>query len=542
MAIDFSKYGKVLPAPTGNIDFSKYGTPVSDPQTEAPKISIADKIAHVGDSLFGGGQIGAGIGTIAARAQTRQGDGIQTADYDKLSPESKAKLEKMGVPTSRQAQLDESAQAIKGPSAEQLIGDVGRIALNFVPVGEGIALAKDAKKLSTIARIAEASKIGGKFGAGIGAADTLKQNGTAGDVALGALEGAATGAATGGVLGLAGEGLSRLPKILPKAENLMQKVSRTTPIKQANFEKIAGESQGSYLAKRGIFGDEKSVMNQLYDRFTASKNEADTALGQLEGNFKSKPLDTALEDLVSRENRVSSPGAKSPDLDRAKFLKNKHDTVGLNMKEVNEAKRLYERNIKLDFLKTQNVEGVARANNIDNALRGWQFEQAQKLGLKNLPEINKETRLAKQLLDDMGRAHSGKASNNAISLTDWILLSNGDPKSIAVYTAKKILTNNKLQGSFAKLISKKPSIGAIKAEFGGKTGLPALIPGRDYGTTIEMGAPKSPTTFEAPSRKINRSMSLKDQLLLTEGKKGTRAGPTLKLPSKFSNKTDYIGK
>lgn len=318
--------------------------------------------------------------------------------------------------------------------------------------------------------------------------------------------------------------------ITPDAASMMQKVARIPKGAQAKFKQISGgESVGDYLVNRGIYGNEEKIASQLYDRFQTSKTVADEALASLPGIHQAPPIKTALDELVAREGRVSSPGAPSADLRRTNELANRYQTQGgLSMSEINEVKRLYERNVKLDFLKSQQVENVARANNIDNAIRNWQFKKAENLGLKNLPEINKETQLSKQLLNNLEKESAGKAGNDAISLTDWILLSHGNPEAIASYFLKKGFFNKTVQSRIAKLVGPEASVGIPEARFGGKQGLPSLIPGRDYGTTIEMRAPKSPTSFEAPSQKINRTSSLSEQKLLPAG--GKSQGKSIILP------------
>lgn len=251
-----------------------------------------------------------------------------------------------------------------------------------------------------------------------------------------------------------------------KPENIMQRVARIPKGAQAKFEQTSGESIGKYLNKRDIYGNTEDISKQLFDRFTTSKNVADTELAKLTGTFKPTPLRTALRELLDREKRVSSPGALSPDFKRTRELANKFNKEGLTMSEINEAKRLFEKNVRLDFVKQNLPEGVARATNIDNALREWQFGQAEKLGLKNLPEINKETRLAKQLLDAIGKESAGVSGNNALSLTDYILLAGGDPTSISSFIGKKVLSSKKLQSAVAKKLYKGEKVGLPKAKIG----------------------------------------------------------------------------
>lgn len=247
---------------------------------------------------------------------------------------------------------------------------------------------------------------------------------------------------------------------------IMQRVARITKGKQAKFEKMSGgESVGKYLVNRGIYGNVDEISEQLYKRFEQSKGTADEALSKLKGTFTPDPIKTALKELFERETRVSTPGAPSPILARVTELNNKISREGLTMSEINEAKRLFERNVKVDYLKQNLPESVARANNIDNAIRDWQFSKAEELGLKNLKDINKETRLAKQLLDDLGIEYSGQAGNNAVSLTDWIMLSGGDPTAIAGFLTKKTFSSKDVQSAIAKFLAGKKQIkGEVKAE------------------------------------------------------------------------------
>lgn len=258
------------------------------------------------------------------------------------------------------------------------------------------------------------------------------------------------------LVGIAQKGTEGITAATSKAldpSKIMQRVARIPKAKQADFEKQAGQSVGSYLVDRGIFGDIDEITTQLFQNFEKARNTADDALAKLPGTFKERSVETALNDLFARETRVSSPGALSKDFQRVRQLQQKYDTEGLTMSEINEVKRLYERNIRVDYLKENKPESVAKATSLDTALREWQRAQAKKLGLKNLEDINRETRLAKQLLDDLGREYAGSAGNNAINLTDWIILSGLDPTAIGTFIAKKTLSSNKVMSGIAKKLS-----------------------------------------------------------------------------------------
>lgn len=111
-------------------------TAQSAAQPQAPQKTTLDKISNTLGDVFGGKVIGEGLGTLAARQQARQGKGVVEADYSKLSPQAIEKLRAQGVPISAEAQREEVTRGIKGPSAKQIVGDVGRVALNFVPAGK----------------------------------------------------------------------------------------------------------------------------------------------------------------------------------------------------------------------------------------------------------------------------------------------------------------------------------------------------------------------------------------------------------------------
>lgn len=250
---------------------------------------------------------------------------------------------------------------------------------------------------------------------------------------------------------------------------IMQRVARIPKGEQAKFQKLTGESVGDYLVARNIFGNEEEIATKLYETFTNSKKTADDALATLDGTYKPKQVGTALSELAKREASVSTPGALSKDAKRIVQLSGKYKTDGLSMSEINEVKRLYERNVRVDYLKSaaNKPENVARATNIDDAIRSWQLNQAEKLGLTNLSTINKETQAAKSLLDSLGKEIAGSAGNNALGLTDAVLVSGGDPTAIGMLLTKKILSLKGVQSSIAKRLSKNlPKKAPIKAKFG----------------------------------------------------------------------------
>ena len=362
----------------------------------------------------------------------------------------------------------------EGSFGRRVLDAVGvgtEVAANVIPTTAPVRSVVPLAKATIRGAIGQGLKTGIRSGAVTGAlygAGKELQNPEAtvgsvlGNTAIGGVTGGVTGGVIGGALPLPVAAVKGVTNAV-KPTKIMQRVARVHALDQQKFQQTAKESIGDYLVKRGIYGNDEQIMTQLADRFTKSKNLADTEIAKLGGQWKAAPIKTALTDLVGRETRISTPGAPSADLSRVTELLRKHDSVGLTMTEINEAKRLFERNVKLDFLKLTNPEGVARANIIDDAIRKWQFSQAEKMGLNNLPEINKETQLAKMLGDALFKKNVRSEGNNAFGLTDAILLSGGDPASISMLLTKKTLGSKRVMSKVAKTIAGKPTVGEPSA-------------------------------------------------------------------------------
>lgn len=252
------------------------------------------------------------------------------------------------------------------------------------------------------------------------------------------------------------EGIVMSKKLGIAPENLMQRVARVSKGKQAAFEETAGESIGSYLVKRDIFGDPEQIAEQLYSRMRESMGKVDSGLSKIKGNFKDASVDDALDTLLEREIAVSTDRVPSKDLFRVTQLQRKAQKEGLTAPEINEVKRLYERNVKVDYLKDNVSTKVEQANQVDSKLRELVVRIAAKNGFKDVAELNKETRLAKQLLDDIGAEYAGQQGNNLVSLSDAFFLAEAasNPSALAAFGLKKTLSSKKVLSATAKLLSK----------------------------------------------------------------------------------------
>lgn len=248
--------------------------------------------------------------------------------------------------------------------------------------------------------------------------------------------------------------------------DIMNRVARLNPTDANKFKNMAGKSHGEYLTETGNFGAPDKVVANEAQKFAQSKLDVDNALGDLPGTYKAGPIKDALADLYLKGKTASTESVKSPYLDRVTELANKFNKEGLTMKEINEVKRLYEKNVKLGYNKLTNPDKVERSTNIDNAVREWQVKQADQLGFENIKEMNKQTQLSKFIVDKLGSQITGKSGLNNISLTDWIVLSGGDPTAIAGFLTKKFLSSAGVQAKVAELMSNGEPKGPVKPKLG----------------------------------------------------------------------------
>ena len=359
-----------------------------------------------------------------------------------------------------------AGEDFEGRTWKQIAGDVAGVALDVGTTLTGLGAVKAIKGLSTGQKILKGATTGAKYGTAYGAVGGLQEDKDALGIAGSAVLGGVGGAVLGGGLTAGGivagkvyrEGLKGL---LPKSENIMNRVARLTQ-KQANdFKRLSGGmSHGEYLTKTGNFGKPEQIIEKEATKFVNSLDEVDRALASLPGTHTSPQLTTVLEDLVEREIKI---GVANPESALIGRLAAKNRGIGLTMAEANQVKRIYERTVKLGYMREQNAIGIARSTRLDSALRSWQLKTAEKFGLKNLDQLNKQTQLSKFIVNKLGTQIGGKTGNNAITLTDWIILSGGDPTAISAFFAKKFFGNKGFQAGIAKRLAGNP-VGAITAD------------------------------------------------------------------------------
>ena len=366
-----------------------------------------------------------------------------------------------------------------------------------------------------------------------------------GAIAKGTALGTGIGLAGGGILG----GASRIPSavrsITPTSETIMNRVARLTPTDAKKFEKLAGKSHGKYLEETGNFGRPDEIVTNEASKFVQSMKDVDDTLAQLPGTYKPKELIDVITPLEDRLVRV-----QSPDAGRVIQLRNKLNTTGLNMSEINEIKRLYERNVKLAYNKLNNPDAVELATNLDNRLREWQVKQADMLGFENIKELNKQTQLARFVADKLGEQLVGKSGLDGMNITDWIMLSGGDPTSVAGLITKKFFSSPGIQSRIARFLSKAEKALPIKPKLG-ETKIPRLPAGRTEvpstfgGSTINVAPKGANVEFtgkipgvipEKPSQQLLKGKSVKKALPPLSSKTAGKS----KLPTKPNINEDLL--
>ena len=246
---------------------------------------------------------------------------------------------------------------------------------------------------------------------------------------------------------------------------IMNRVARLKPTDATRFEKLSGgKSVGDYLVETGNFNSPEKIIANEARKFVESKASVDTELGKLQGTYKTGALEDILDALVEKAQSVSSKNVPVDYLVRARVLRSKLDNGGLTMEEINEVKRLFERNVKLGYNKLLNADKVELATNQADTLRDWQIDKARELGFTNIQELNKQTQLSRFIADKLGDQIVGQEMLNGVNLTDWIILSGGDPQAVAGFLTKKFFSDKGVQAKVAEIMNQKEIKGIIKPE------------------------------------------------------------------------------
>ena len=240
----------------------------------------------------------------------------------------------------------------------------------------------------------------------------------------------------------------------PASAAIMNKIARLKPTDINEFERLSGKTPGQYLVDTGNFGTPDKIISTEATKFAKSKAMVDSEMAKLPGVYKYGAVEDALNGLLETAKNTSTPNVPSSYLGEVNSLVEKYKSGGLTMEEINQVKRLYEREVKLGYNKVSTPsETIKRATNVDNAIRNWQISKAKDLGFNNIQELNKQTQLSRFIVDKLGDQVIGQSGLNFNNLTDWIVLSGGNPEAVAGFLTKKFFSSRAVQAKIAELLN-----------------------------------------------------------------------------------------
>jgi hypothetical protein len=255
------------------------------------------------------------------------------------------------------------------------------------------------------------------------------------------------------------------PENSPISESIMNKVARVSPKEAQTFKKMTGKSMGEYLTEKGNFNSPQKIIEVEAKTFAQTLADKEATLAKLPGTYKSGVVDDVLKSLKEKAIETSTANVKAPYANQVSQWITKSKTTGLTMKEINDIKKLFEREVKLGYNKMTDATKIKQATYVDDALRTFQDETASQLGFTNIGELSKQIQASKFIVDKLGNKVVNSDLLNGVSLTDYIILSGADPASIAGFLTKKLFSNKAIQAKIAKMLSNKTVAEPVKANY-----------------------------------------------------------------------------
>ncbi len=284
----------------------------------------------------------------------------------------------------------------------------------------------------------------------------------------------------------------QIKKVLPKSEDIMTKVARITPKEAQTFQKITGKSTGEYLSQKGNFNAPEDLIKVEAETFAKTLADKESTLARLPGEFKSGIVDDVLESLKNKALETSSKNVKAPYLKQVNEWLKKAKTTGLTMEEINQAKKLFEREVKLGYNTLTDATKVKQATYLDDALRDFQDKTASSLGFTNIKDLSKQIQASKFIVDKLGNKIVSNDLLNGVSLTDYIILAGGEPTSVGAFLTKKLFSSKKLQAKLAEKLYKGEVKAPVKSDYSFQA-TKAIQPKNSIKNPMPKSSPKSPT-------------------------------------------------
>jgi len=245
-----------------------------------------------------------------------------------------------------------------------------------------------------------------------------------------------------------------------KAAEISTKANRFKKGKEEKFIEMTWESTGEWATKRWMTKTWKDAVDEATNFFKQSINEANKWFEAIPWKFKiTKWPDYILWMFDDLGKKLSKYSPQNKNIAKLKEL---YKAEWLTQTQINELKRIYAKNFKYTFLDAGGSSAI-KSRDLQNWLREWQFATAQNKWFTNLSEINKTTQGWKFYADNLAENLWWKWPNNAISLTDWIALSWGEPTNVALFFGKKVAQNKAVKEAAIRWLSKQTKEPVVKA-------------------------------------------------------------------------------
>lgn len=229
-----------------------------------------------------------------------------------------------------------------------------------------------------------------------------------------------------------------------QAENLIEKINKMSPSKLQKFEDKFGENAGKVMNDRWL-----KTRQDANNWFIKSYNKVNEALDSIKWTFKAKEVDDVLAEAVEFATKTADKN-----VDRLLQLQEKAVNEWLTMSEINEVKRYFEAHTKFTYGKAWDAVKSQRATNLDTALREWQRKTAAENWLTNLEQLNKETQMAKEILNSSKDA--SEKLFGSIDPTDELLAIHYGwlDWALATYVTKSVLKSDIFKAKFVDILNR----------------------------------------------------------------------------------------
>lgn len=243
-----------------------------------------------------------------------------------------------------------------------------------------------------------------------------------------------------------------------EAAKMLSKELKFTTNESSKFLKLTGPKKkgvslpgegvdpGKWLVDRGFKStDPGNQLESVMTHFSEQKGNLDSAIEQLAKNPRMQGIkDPAIDKIITDMKEYYAKTENRSQLSQLNKRSELYAKDGMDIKQVNELKREYERNVRPDYVNaalrgSDSLKNTA-AKNLDSQIRELVQEKASQGGFDNIAEMSKEVQQSKEMMNMLSKkALKSEALPNGLDFTDKLLIygSGLNPKAIAADLIKK---------------------------------------------------------------------------------------------------------